>query len=143
MLSFDFGANSPNSFEPTPEPWLVAPQRRAASAASGFAALSQTSLASRFVAWAGLSGRTYVFSVYAPAACPAFCDAILLAVARDDGERRVLAALDTGVFPEPILARAARELGPRVETLEFHMHLLARSSAERRAALADLEAARA
>ncbi len=31
-----------------------------------FAALTQTSLASRFVSWAGLSGKTYVFSVYTP-----------------------------------------------------------------------------
>ena len=108
-----------------------------------FRALSKTSLASRFVSWAGLSGKPYVFSVYKPSACPAFCDAILLAVTRNGGGRQqILATCDTGAFPEPVLARAVCEFSPLADTLEFHVHLLARSSADRRAAIADLEAAR-
>ncbi len=73
------------------------PSERSAPIASGgrgLAALSETALASRFFAWGGLSGRTYVFSVYPANACPAFCDAVLLVAVRDErGRRRILAGL--------------------------------------------------
>jgi hypothetical protein len=142
MQCYAVGVEVTGLCEPSPEPWLAPAAGRSDRAARGFAALSQTSLASRFVSWAGLSGKAYVFSVFPPSACPAFCDAVLLAVTRDDdGRRRILAALDTGAFPEPVLARAEREFGSLAEALEFHVHLLARSSAERRMALADLETA--
>jgi hypothetical protein len=99
-------------------------------------------LASRFVSWEGLSGKAYVFSVYAPSDCPAFCNAVLLAVSPNEtGTREVLGGFDTGPFPEPALARAERDFGSSTKTLEFHVHLLARSSGERRAVLADLAAA--
>ncbi len=142
MLSYDAGVELSGPRRP--------PQGLGAAPLAGcrdqrgrrFAALSETPLASRFFGWQGLSGDNYVFSVYSPSACPAFCDAVLLAVARDDcGRRRILIGLDTGAFPEPVVARAARDLSLNAETLEFHVHLLARSSADRRAVLADLEAA--
>ncbi len=105
----------------------------------GLTALIGTPYASRFCCWAGLSGRRYVFSVYQPSDCPAFCDAILLAAARDGaGHRRVVSVRHTGAFPEPIIARAQRELGAYGRSLEFHLHLLASSPGEREAALADL-----
>ena len=142
MLSFDFGVDNTRFGELSLELRLTDPSRRSASSATAFAALSQTALASRFAPWAGLSGKTYVFSVYTPSACPAFCDAILMAVARNDrGERRILRAVDTGDFPEPILARVVQEVSSLDEQIEFQVHLLARSPAERRAALADLQAA--
>ena len=107
----------------------------------GLAALADTSLASRFCTWKGRSGRRYVFSVYSDPGCPAFRDALLLAVVRDrDGRRRAISICDTGPFPELVVSqveRDARELGAG---LEFHLHLLARSRAERSAALVDLGA---
>ena len=106
------------------------------------AALTGQSLSPRFCSWRGASGRRYIVSVYDTRACPAYCDAVLIAAAVDaDGRRRALAFADTGVFPEPILARAAKSLSKVAERVEFHLHLLAASPAERRAALDDLQAA--
>jgi len=105
----------------------------------GLAALADTPLASRFCAWPGISGRRYVFSVYPSSECPAFCDAVLLAVVRDEmGRRRVVSIVETGRFPEPVLLRAGRDFRAHAAKLEFHMHLLAASAADRAAALADL-----
>ncbi len=106
------------------------------------AALAGEALAPRFRSWRGASGRRYIVSVYDADACPAYCDAVLIAAAVDpDGRRRPLALADTGVFPEPVLARARRSLSEIAERVEFHLHLLAASSAQRRAALDDLSAA--
>lgn len=105
-------------------------------------ALSRTPLAARFVSWQGFTGKSYVFSAYPSADCPAFSDAIVVAVARNDrGNPRVVAVFDTGAFPEPVMTRAAREFGLRRNGGELHVHLLARTACERREALADLEAA--
>ena len=105
----------------------------------GLAALADTSLASRFCTWKGRSGRRYVFSVYPAPGCPAFRDALLLAVVRDrDGRRRAISICDTGPFPELAVARVEREADEYGRGVEFHLHLLARSRAERIAALADL-----
>jgi hypothetical protein len=136
MLSEAGAAANPREQSP---PWSTPSAGRSPLCERTFAALSRTTLASRFISWHGLSGKSYVFSVYVPSDCPPFCDALLLAVARDGcGRPRILAALDTGAFPEPTLARAERELRSRAGTLEFHVHLLARLLAERRAILADL-----
>jgi hypothetical protein len=129
MLLYDAAIGTGGCCEPGPT----------ARAGQDFASLLQTPMASRFLAWQGGSGRSYIFSVFAAADCPAFCDAILMAVARDDrGGRRILTAIDTGAFPEPVLARAEQEFCAAAQTLEFHVHLLARTLIERRAALADL-----
>jgi hypothetical protein len=102
-------------------------------------ALADTPLASRFCSWPGLSGRRYIFSVYLGSECPAFCHAVLLAAARDDaGRRQGLLVFDTGAFPEPALLRAKRDLSAYGARLEFHLHLLASSAAEREFVLADL-----
>ncbi len=107
--------------------------------AMGLAALADTPLASRFCAWPGISRRRYVFSVYPSSECPAFCDAVLLTVVRDEiGRRRVVSIVDTGRFPEPVLLRAKRDLRAYAAKLEFHMHLLAASAAGREAALSYL-----
>jgi hypothetical protein len=121
-------------------PWLapVSEQGRRAHS-SALSALAGTPLAERFCSWAGLSGRRYVFSVYPATECPAFCDAVLLAAVRGDaGRLRVVSVRDTGAFPEPVLARAERELRAFGASLEFHLHLLASSPAERASAVADL-----
>jgi hypothetical protein len=106
---------------------------------SAMAALAGTPLASRFWSWAGLSGRRYVFSVYPVSACPAFCNAVMLAAVRyGAGRRRVVSVRDTGAFPEVVVARAKCELRAFGPSLEFHLHLLASSPAEREATVADL-----
>jgi hypothetical protein len=141
MLSSDAGVESNSLCEPPAELWTSPSAARGDPRGRGFAALSRTEMATRFLSWEGLSGKSYVFTVYAAGDCPAFCDAVLLAVALNrDGGRRVLAAFDTGPFPEPALARAEHELCRCAGRLEFHIHLLARSPAERRETLADLTA---
>ena len=110
--------------------------------AEPLAALADEALSPRFCAWRGASGRRYIASVYPASACPAYCDAVLIAVAAGaDGRRRILAVADTGVFPEPVVARLAATFTPLADRLEFHLHLLAATPAERRAALDDLSAA--
>jgi hypothetical protein len=106
------------------------------------AALAGMPISSRFCSWLGLSGRRYVFSVYPATDCPALRDAVLLAVVRDMiGQRRVISVLETGSFPEPIIAKAQHELQAFGSGLEFHLYLLGAPSAERVAAVADLEIA--
>jgi hypothetical protein len=111
---------------------------------SSLAALAGTSISSRFCSWIGLSGRRYIFSVYQAAECPAFRDAILLAAVRDmTGQRRVVSVWETGAFPEPVVAKAQHELRAYGPGVEFHLHLLTTSTAERRATVADLAIAQA
>ena len=128
--------------EPPAPAWVgSSPDGGAGLGGSALAALGGTTLASRFVSWAGLSGRRYVFSVYPAADCPAFSDAILLATICDaDGRRRVARIRNTGAFPEPVLARARHDLEDLGRGLEFHLHLLPSTAAERQAAIADLAA---
>ena len=106
---------------------------------SSLAALEGMPISSRFCSWVGLSGRRYVFSVYPASECPAFRDAVLLAAIRDmTGQRRVVSVRETGSFAEPFVAKAQRELRAFGPGLEFHLHLLATSPAERAATVADL-----
>jgi len=142
-------AVSPSS-APSSEAWTESAPPTAAFLAEGdaepLAALVGDTLSPRFCAWRGASGRRYIVSVYEPDACPAYCDAVLIAVAvSPDGRRQALTLTDTGVFPEPVLARLARSFaqsrGGSCGRVEFHLHLLAASPAERREALDDLRAA--
>ena len=111
---------------------------------SSLAALDGMPISSRFCSWIGLSGRRYVFSVYPALECPAFRDAVLLAVIRDmTGQRRVISVRETGSFPEPAVAKAQRELRAFGPGLEFHLHLLTTSAAEWAATVADLAIAHA
>jgi hypothetical protein len=62
-----------------------------------------------------------------------------MAVVRDvTGRRCVVSVRDTGAFPEPVVAGVQRELRAFGPDLELHLHLLAASSAERAATVADL-----
>jgi hypothetical protein len=126
--------------EAPPPPFIAALNDRAdKTRGSALAAFAGTHFASRFFSWAGLSGRRYVFSVYPASACPAYCDAVMLAAVRDgSGRRRVVSVHDTGAFPEPVVAQAERALRAYGSGLEFHLHLLASSPEEREATVADL-----
>jgi hypothetical protein len=111
---------------------------------SSLAALEGMPISSRFCSWVGLSGQRYVFSVYPASECPAFRDAVLLAAIRDmRGQRRVVSVRETGSFAELVVAKAQRELRAFGPGLEFHLHLLATSPAERAATVADLAIAQA
>ena len=113
--------------------------RQGNSRGSALTALAGMPISSRFCSWIGQSGDRYVFSVYPALECPAFRDAILLAVVRDmTGQRRVVSVDETGAFPEPVIAQAQRELRAFGPGLEFHLHLLATSSVGRAATIADL-----
>jgi hypothetical protein len=124
-----------------PAPASIAPSGDGGAHRDGgaLAALAGMPFSARFSSWTGVSGRRYVFSVYPASTCPAFCYAVLLAAVRDGpGRLRVVSTRGTGAFPEPVIARAQRELrnfGPR---LEFHLHLLPSSPADRAATIADL-----
>ena len=122
--------------------WSCAPQPLLdvrESEAQPLAALERSDLAGRYSHWLGASGRRYMFSVYAPAACPAYCDAVLV-VAKVDayGRRSIVAIEDTGEFPDPAVSRAARIARAAGGKVELHLHLLAASRAQRREAIADL-----
>ena len=128
--------------DPWPEPAPPTAPYLAETDAEPLAALADEPLSPRFCAWRGASGRRYIASVYEARACPAYCDAALIVVAADaDGRRRIVALADTGAFPEPVVARLACTPPPVSGRLELHLHLLAESMAERRAALDDLAAA--
>ena len=128
--------------DPWPEPAPPTAPYFAEAEPEPLASLADEPLSPRFCAWRGASGRRYIASVYEARACPAYCDAALIAVATTpDGRRRIVALADTGAFPEPVVARLAQTLTPTFGRLEFHLHLLASTTAERRAALDDLAAA--
>ena len=93
-------------------PWIAPVSNRQGKIRdSSLAALAGTSISSRFCSWIGLSGRRYIFSVYQAADCPAFRDAVLLAVVRDImGQRRVVSVWETGAFPDRLIAAADHAL---------------------------------
>jgi hypothetical protein len=126
--------------EPPAPPWMdPSGDGGAHRDGAALAALAGMPFSARFSSWTGLSGRRYVFSVYSASTCPAFCYAVLLIAVRDDaGRLRVVSARDTGAFPEPALARAQREFRNFGPGLEFHLHLLPSSPADRAATIADL-----
>ena len=124
--------------------WTAAmSDRQDKSSGSSLAALEGMPISSRFCSWVGLSGQRYVFSVYPASECPAFRDAVLLTVVRDmRGHRRVISVRETGPFPEPVVEKAQRELRAFGAGLEFHLHFLATSPAERAVTVADLAISR-
>jgi len=102
-------------------------------------ALDGEVLAERFRSWVGASGRRYIFSVFDPADCPAYCGAVLIAARVEaNGARRAIHFADTGDFPEPTLANVMRACSAVTEPFEFHLHLLANAASERRSILEDL-----
>jgi hypothetical protein len=83
--------------------------------------------------WRGRSGRSYVFSAYAPDACPAYEDAVVIVAAR----RGTLACVDLGPLPETTLAGLQRRYATQAD-VEFQIHVLTDRGADRRALIADL-----
>lgn len=135
-LPFHFRGETPCWPEPAPTPASCVRE------AEPIDALEDDALSRRFRSWRGRSGHRYVFSVFDPSKCPAYGDAALIVVAVDrDGTRRPLAFLDTGPFPEPLLSQWAADGAAPDQHREFHLHLLARTAAERRVILEDLRAA--
>ena len=145
MLSSDFGVEFTRLCEPSPERWLAAPVGRSVGAATGFAALSRdvARVAVRVVARAAPAGPTCSRSIRprpVPRSATRSCWRSRATTAASDAScaaRRHRRLPGAGSGP-----RRCTSSAPLAETLEFHVHLLARSAAERRAALADLEAAR-
>lgn len=102
-------------------------------------ALAGEALGARFRSWRGASGRRYVFSIYSPQSCPAYSHVVIIVAAVEaDGERKALFIADSGWFPDIVFARAAAKWKSAGAEIEFHIHLLATSPAERRALIADL-----
>ena len=101
-------------------------------------ALAGNALGARFRSWRGASGRRYIFSVFDRHSCPAYEHVVaMIAALEPDGERRIIFLGDTGCFPDLALAEAVKAL-PAKREVEFHVHLLATSRAERAAMIADL-----
>jgi hypothetical protein len=122
--------------------WTPRPARSSApfnaGASAPLRALAGEALAARFRFWRGASGRRAIFSIFDRQSCPAYEHVVAMIVRRDpDGERRIMFIGDTGCFPELALARAAKEI-PVAGEIEFHLHMLATSRAERNAMIADL-----
>lgn len=112
-------------------PWLVAADRTPQPTPLPLMVARHCGLATRFQAWRGRSGRRYVVSVHALPGLPEFSEAVLLAVALDGNGGLSLLGVRTseqGLSEWPALAEAD----------EVHVHLLARSAAERDEAAADL-----
>jgi hypothetical protein len=131
-----------SALEVQPIGWTPRPARSSApfhaGASAPLRALAGEALAARFRSWRGASGRRYIFSIFDRQSCPAYEHVVAMIVRRDpDGERRIMFIGDTGCFPELALARAAKEI-PVAGEIEFHLHMLATSRAERNAMIADL-----
>jgi hypothetical protein len=125
--------------EPSSPPWVAPSGNGGDRGGAALAALAGMPFSARFCSWTGRSGRRYVFSVYPASQCPAFCHAVLLAAVRErPGRPRLVSVRDTGTFPEPVVARAQREFRGFGPGLEFHLHLLPSSPADRAAIIADL-----
>jgi hypothetical protein len=107
--------------------------------------LAGDSLASRYHAWRGGSGRRYICSVFAIAAdvpeanLPDYTDVVVLAVAGDEnGARRCLSVFMRGTTADLVAQRrfvvAALEAG----AVEWHIHLLAADGQQRRIVADDI-----
>ena len=92
-------------------------------------------LLARFRHWRGRSGRAYVFSVYPPAECPAYEDAVLMVTERRGG---ALACLDLGALPAATLSELRALFRDRLDEVEFQIHVLTNRRADRAALIADL-----
>jgi len=110
------------------------------------ASLAGGSLASRFHAWRGASGRRYICSIFpadldaADAGLPDFADAIAMAVACDGGQRRCLALILSEWASGPAARHAFVAESLEKGAIEWHIHLLAADAGAREAAVRDIEA---
>jgi hypothetical protein len=92
----------------------------------------------KFRHWRGRSGRSYVFSVYAPSDCPAYENAVLLATARRGVAAGALACVDLGALPEARLVELRRLFEDRLGEIDFQIHVLAERRAERASLIEDI-----
>jgi hypothetical protein len=106
------------------------------------AALAGGALAARFLSWSGASGRRYICSIFPGRPgeetewMPHYSNAIVIAVAVHAGIRRIEFVTESGERPE----RFWDKMKDCCSITEFHLHLLARTAAQRRYACADLSA---
>ena len=126
--------------EDTDSPLAAGPLAGGDSPASApLAALAGSALARRFCAWNGVSGERYICSVFPLETCPAFADAVILAVSADMfGSRKIVAAADTGPMPELLTQGALLDFVRGRGANEWHVHLLCNSLAARQAMVEDL-----
>jgi hypothetical protein len=108
--------------------------------------LAGGSLASRFHAWRGASGRRYICSVFpadpgAPdGGLPDFADAIAIAVTCDrDGNRGCISLLLCDAALDPAEREGFVAAGLAEGAVEWHIHLLTVDAQQRRAAAQDIE----
>lgn len=111
--------------------------------------LAGETLASRFHAWRGASGRRYICSVFSVEAdaldvgLPDFVDAIAMAVAREpDGSRRRISLFLNEATSDPAARRAFVAEALAKGAIEWHIHLLAVDGWQRRAVATDIESCR-
>jgi hypothetical protein len=98
-------------------------------------------LGNRFWYWSGVSGRTYIHSIYPADACPPSPGAVYLAVRNRHGHREVLAAgRFSSCWDGSLRGYLANSRLPE-GTDEIHVHLLARDNVAMNAVLDDLAAA--
>jgi hypothetical protein len=96
-----------------------------------------TSMAGRFCYWQGESGQRYLTRVFACEAVTDFPDSpVVLAAIGDDGKWRAVWA---GLAGTSAFERAIRTVA-QGERTQAHIHLLARTSPERKLAARDLAA---
>src|ERR1700757_1263140 len=100
-LACEDGASTIDGLSEAPAAQWVSPvsDRQDKARGSSLAALAGLPISSPFCSWVGVSRRRYVCSVYRASDCPAFRDAVLLAVIRDmTGQQRVISVRETGAF---------------------------------------------
>ncbi len=108
--------------------------------------LAGGSLASRFHAWRGASGRRYICSVFAAdradpdAGLPDFTDAIAMAVACDgEGRRRCVSLFLSEATTDAAARRHFIAAAMAAGAIEWHIHLQAADAQQRRAIATDIE----
>lgn len=95
----------------------------------------------RFWYWRGMSGRSYIHSIYSRETCPPLPGAVFIAVRRCGAERKAVAV---GRFPTAIEGRSFDIAAHAPEALqgdEIHVHLLARDGEAASGVLSDLQRA--
>ena len=93
----------------------------------------------RFWYWRGISGQSYIHSIYSREACPPLPGAVFVAVRQAEGSRRAVAV---GRFPADFEGRSF-DLAAHAPVIrpgdEIHVHLLARDNEAAARVLGDLQ----
>ena len=97
----------------------------------------RTCTGSKFRHWRGRSGRSYAFSVYAPADCPAYENTVLLVAARGGGESSGLPR-SRARFRRRACSSCAAGSATRLDGVEFQIHVLAERQGDRQALIDDI-----